>query len=421
MDHRVDPVAPGWEQTFAVPPSKSVHQRALALAALADGELPIRPAAGTRPPGEDVRRCAEAFARLGRWQDGALGVSRTSLALDLGESGTAFRFAIALAALRPAGSRTLVRARPVLLRRPHGPLVRALRALGARVKRRRSGAVRVLGGGIRPGATVHVDMRRSSQFASALALVAPRVGGLTLVLDGGATSRAYLDLTLALLRDVGIAVDAAPERVTIDAGAPRAAAMVVPGDASAAACWWTAAVVARGLARVDGLRRDGRQADLAVLPILEAHGGRVVEDEAGIRVDGRNGPAPGDRVHDLTGSPDLMFLVGALAAVTAGTTTITGVGHARGKESDRIAVLVAGLRALGVGVHVDAADAIRIEGGGAVGGRVDAAGDHRAVFGFGVLGLAAPGVSIVGAEAASKSQPAFLADLASVGRGSSET
>ncbi|MDF1700428.1 MAG: hypothetical protein P1V36_04645 [Planctomycetota bacterium] len=206
MDLRVDTVAPGWSRTFPVPPSKSMHQRALALGALARGPATLVFADDARPPGEDVQRCAAAFARLGTWQGDALGSSKASLTLDLGESGTALRFAVALAALRPVGARTLVRARPVLLRRPHGPLLRALGALGGSLKRRSSGAIRVVAGGLRHGGRVTIDMRRSSQYASALALIAPRLGGLTLDLRGASTSRAYLDLTLAMLREAQVPV-----------------------------------------------------------------------------------------------------------------------------------------------------------------------------------------------------------------------
>lgn len=423
MDHRVEPVAPGWERTFALPPSKSVHQRALALATLCAAPPVVRLAADAREAGDDARHAAAAFAALGSWQDGALGSSRARRVLDLGESGTALRFALALACLRPEGARTLVRARPVLLRRPHGTLRRALLALGARIKRRRSGAFRVLGSPLARDARITLDVRRSSQYASALALIAPRIGGLTLDLRGAATSRRYLDLTLAMLRDLGVPVEAEASRVRVGAAEPRAEAIDVPADASAAACWWTAAVLTGGRARVPGLRRDDPQADMAVLDILAAYGGRVVEEAGGLAMEGPPAPAAADeRTHDLTACPDLVFLVGALAACTPGVTTLRGIAHTRGKESDRVAVLVRGLEALGVQAAIEPGDVVRIRGGGAHGGVVDVAGDHRAAFGFGLLGLAVPGVVLRGAAAAvAKSQPRFLADLAAIASQRSET
>ena len=422
MDHRVEPVAPGWEHDFALPPSKSVHQRALVLAALCESPPELRAFPGARPPGDDVRRCAEAVAALGTWTDGALGASRETRVLDLGESGTALRFLLALACLRPAGARTLLRARPVLLRRPHAPLRRALVRLGAHVKRRSSGALRVLGSELQHGARLTLDVRRSSQYASALALIAPRIGGLTLELVGGHTSRPYLDLTLAMLADAGIGVQATTERVGIAAGVPRRETIDLPADASAAACWWTAAALTGGRARVPGLARDGRQADLAMLDILATHGAAVEADAGAVTVSGGTQPAAdARREHDLTACPDLMFLVGALAARTPGVTVLRGLAHTRGKESDRVAVLVAGLQALGVDAAVEPGDVVCIRGGGARGGLVSVAGDHRAAFGFGVLGLAVPGVTLRGAEVAAKSQPRFLADLAALATQRSET
>ncbi|MDA1195657.1 MAG: hypothetical protein O2894_10800, partial [Planctomycetota bacterium] len=109
MDHAVPTAAPGWRRVFHVPPSKSLHQRALVLAALSAEPVAITAASDALPAGDDTQRCAAAVRALGPWRDGALGDSRASLTLDLGEGATAFRFALALATLRPPGARTLVR------------------------------------------------------------------------------------------------------------------------------------------------------------------------------------------------------------------------------------------------------------------------------------------------------------------------
>ena len=428
MHHTVIPAAPHWRRRFGVPASKSLHQRALVLAALCDDAPHLSMHAGAHAAGEDVRRCAAAVAQLGSWQGTALGASRERLILDLGEGGTAFRFALALSTLRPAGARTLVRGRPVLLRRPHRPLQLALRRLGGQLKRRHSGAVRVLGGGLRGGCSLTLDTSRSSQFASALLLVAPRIGGLTLHLPAPVSSEAYLDLTISLLRRFDVPVTRVPARgshpltIAVEACAPHAAAFTIEPDASAAAAWWAAAALSEGEAVVPGLPATTGQADAALWGILRRFGAEVFEDEAGdVGVRGRGClVAPAEPI-DLRSSPDLLFLVGALAARADGETRIRGVSHARGKESDRVAVLAAGLEALGADVDVDEADGIRIGGGGLRGAVVDCAGDHRAAIGFGVLGLGLPGIVLAGAEVVAKSQPNFLADLASLGGDRSET
>lgn len=404
MDFAVPTAVAPVRGTFAVPPSKSIHQRALALAALCPDEaVVVRPAAGLRPPGDDVARCAAALAALGTWHDGALGRSRESLTLELGKNGTGFRFATALATLRPEGARSLVRGRPSLMQRPHAVLLRALEALGAHVKRRSSGAVRILGGGVAGGRSIYVDIARSSQYASALLLLAPRIGGLTVELPAHAASRAYVRVTERVLGMFGVPVESSDTRIVVPACVPRGTEIVVEADASAAACWRAAAALTGGEATIPGLPADSEQPDAVVGDVIR----RLAVSER--------------EPLDLRDCTDLVFLAGVLAAAAEGETTLTGVSHTRRKESDRIAVLVNGLRALGADVSVDAEDAVHIRGGGLHGARVDCAGDHRAAIAFGVLGLKVPGVVLGGAECVAKSQPTFLQDLAQAARGPSES
>ena len=399
MDFAVPVAAGPLRGTFAVPPSKSTHQRALALAALSAEPVAVRPAEGLRPAGEDAARFAAATEALARWQGDALGDSRASLTLDLGENGTGFRFAIALATLRPAGARTLVRGRPSLMRRPHGVLLELLTKLGGHVRRRSSGAVRVLGGGVRGGRVLPVDSARSSQYASALLILAARIGGLTIELAEGAPSRAYVRVTERVLRLFGVPVEATETRIHVPACAPIATRIEVEADASAAACWRAAAALTGGAVTIPGLPADSEQPDAAVGDVIR-----------------RLAQTPRAPI-DLRDCTDLVFLAGVLAAVAQGQTILTGAAHTRGKESDRLAVLVRGLTALGADARLDAADDVLIRGGPLHGARIDCAGDHRAAIAFGVLGLQVPGIVLGGAECVAKSQPTFLEDLTRAARG----
>lgn len=233
-----------------VPASKSLHQRALLLAALSERETRLEGSAST-PAGDDVRRLGAALEALGpRWVDGALGASRQRVAVDLGLGATGFRYAMAAASLRPAGAVTLVRGRPPLLARPHAVLRRALDALGGHVKRRHSGAMRVLGGGVR-GRPLSVASDISSQYASALLLIAPRIGGLELTLPDRPVSRPYLALTIQVLQAFGVPVeveglDGPGGRITVAAAAPALEVFSVEADASCAAPWWAAAALTGG-------------------------------------------------------------------------------------------------------------------------------------------------------------------------------
>jgi len=424
MDHFVATAATPLSGPRHVPTSKSHEQRALVLAALADRPVRLERALGARPPGDDTRRTAAAVAQIGRWQPaGALGRSKTSETLDLGAGATGFRFTSALACLRPAGARTLVRGRPALLHRPHGILRRALTTLGGRVKRRSSGALRVHGGGLEGGRLV-LDPSVSSQYASALLLVAPRMtAGLDLRLAGRPASLPYLRITLDLLASFGadVAVEGLTSdrpRLVVTPSALGSEAVVLPPDASAAAAWWAAAALVGGEAWVPGLRASSPQSDVALLDILLRMGVQVDETSDGsarVSSDGGRLQAAGDV--DVRDPTDLVFLVGVLAAAADGVTRIHGAAPTRGKESDRIAVLCRGLRRMGADVEIEADEVIRIEGRALHGARIDLAADHRAAFAFGILGLKVPGVVLGGAGCVEKSQPRFLEDLAGCGRG----
>lgn len=264
---------------------------------------------------------------------------------------TGMRFSIALSGLRPAGARTLVTGRPRLRARPHGPLLRALSRLGAHVRRRHSGSVRVLGG---PWTRHDVDVpgEASSQYASAILLAAPRAGGVRVRVEDRAVSRGYLALSTHVLEAFGVAVRREGPWIHVPACTPSTARFVVEPDASSAAVWWAVAALTGGRASVAGLSVRSPQPDVALLSILERMGARVTEENGAAVVEG---PADGARLVgagdvELRDAPDLAPLVAVLAATARGTTRVVGAPHLRWKESDRIASLAAGLTALGVPV-----------------------------------------------------------------------
>lgn len=396
-----------------VPASKSIEQRVRALAALC-ATPPRIVRLGEAPAGRDVVLLSRALDALGPWTDGSLGIDRRSLRLDLGLGATGLRVTTALAVLRPSGARTLVTGRPPLLARPHRPLRLALERLGAHVRRKPSGSLRVIAGGVRGGA-VDVDGTRSSQYASALALIAPRLGGLTIRVRGPVVSAAYLDLTIEALRAFGVPArrESLGADVVLDVpGAePTADVVTVPPDASAAAGRYAAAALAGESIVVPGLRRDGSQPDLAVLDVLEAMGATVDADPAGqARVTGPAGRLRAAGEVDLRASPDLLPVLAALAATADGTTRFVGAPHLKHKETDRRVTVARGIEALGGDATVTD-DGLVVRGTALHPGTVAVGGDHRLAFAFAVLARCVPGVRLEGASAASKSDPWFLADV----------
>lgn len=416
MDVTVAPVRDPLIGARRVPASKSLHQRALLCAALSDVPTRLEVAAGVA--GDDVRRLQAALEALGpRWSGASLGTSRARVEVDLGLGATGFRYAMAAATLRPAGATTLVTGHPGLLARPHSILRRGLLQLGGRLKRRHSGSMRVLGGGL-TGQPLALRADVSSQYASTLLLIAPRIGGLELTLLDRPVSRPYLELTLHVLRSFAVPVeaeglDAPGGRIRVGAASPRARSFTVEADASCAASWWAAAALTGAETWVEGLPADTRQADAALLPIIERMGGRVTAGPEGVaRVKGPDRlVAPGDV--DLMDASDLVPIVGVLAAAAEGRTRIHGAQHVQHKESDRLQTVAAGITALGGRAAVEGGELL-VDGGGLRGGMVNAAGDHRIALAFGVLGLRLPGVVLRGAEAVDKSYPTFLEELAAL-------
>lgn len=401
-----------------MPASKSVANRELVLSAIADGRSVVR--LGALDPGDDVRAMRKGLAVLGyetRLEPGGQVVVRgrgdaappADVHVDCGEAGTVARFGLALAAL--GEGRVELDGSARLRERPIAPLVRALRELGASIDGERLPLV--VRGSAR-GGEVSVPGEQSSQFASALLLVAPRLPeGLRLRISGALVSAPYVELTVSALRARGVRVErpsstefaVRPQRV-------KARTVRVPGDATAATYPAAAAAILGGgvtVLEVDARRRPGEQGDVRFFDVLERMGCRVERRGGGVTVR-REGALYGIRenVMDCSDVFPALAMVGACASTP---TELTGIGHTRRQESDRVAAVAEGLRALG-GNAAGFVDAIRIEPAPLHGGVVDAHGDHRIAMAFSVLGLLVPGVAIEGAESVAKTFPEFYDMLA---------
>jgi 3-phosphoshikimate 1-carboxyvinyltransferase len=191
--------------------------------------------------------------------------------------------------------------------------------------------------------------------------------------------------------------------------------VTIPGDATAASYPAAAAAILGGAVRIDDVDphvRPGSQGDVRAFRVLAAMGCSVSGHFGGTTLT-RRGPLYGARenVRDIS---DVFPSLAVVAAVATGRSELLGVGHTRRQESDRIAAVAAGLRALG-GRVAEYADGIAVEPVPLHGGVIDAAGDHRIAMAFSVLGLFVPGVAIDGAEAVSKTYPGFYDMLRELG------
>ncbi len=400
------------EATVSLPGSKSLTHRALIAGALAGGESLVTNALVA----EDTLLTAQALRKLGAgidWEDATVRLRGTggrlqpvAEPLHFGNSGTSHRFFTALVAL--GQGEYLLTGSPRLCQRPVGELLAALRLLGVKAESQRGdGCPPVIVQGGLTGGRTRLSGRVSSQYLSALLLIGPLAPlGVEVEITGELVSRPYVDLTLEVMAAYGISYFRRGYRFFQVPGGqayqPREYA--VEADASSAAYFWAAAAVTGGRVTVANLSVDSTQGDIDFLSVLARMGCHLESSPAGLTVVG--GPLIGITV-DMSAMPDQVPTLGVVAAFAQGDTVITGVGHLRHKESDRLAAVATELRRMGGEVE-ETADGLLIRGGRPLHGAIiHTYDDHRLAMSFAVAGLKVPGVVIEDPGCVAKSFPEF--------------
>ena len=396
-----------------LPGSKSLTQRALLCAALAEGFSEIR----NPLLSEDTELLAAALRVSGcavELRDGSFTVSgikgRPSFSgkeIFFGNNGTGSRFFLAYAALTRKGEVVLY-GKPRLHERPMGPLISALRDLGARVEcLEREGylPVRVSPGEL-SGGRIRLPATHSSQYISALLLIGPHLpGGLELEIEGEMVSTPYVELTFSVMRAFGAEVERIPGGFRVREGSYRGRPYEVEGDASSASYFLILPALLGGSVEVENLPPDSPQADTLLLKILSGIGGLVESAGGGVRVSFSERPRAFEV--NLREAPDLFPTLCVLAAVAEGRSRIYGAPHLRYKECDRIAAMATELKKCGVSL-TEFPDGIEIQGGTPLrGAEIETYDDHRIAMAFAVLGLAVPGMVIRNPACVAKSFPEF--------------
>lgn len=409
---------------IAAPASKSVTNRLLLLAALADGTSVLRNPL-ISDDSEAMRGVVEglgaAVSEVGQpgqtghsWRVAGTGgrVSPVTDILDCRLSGTTIRFGSAVGALA-TGELTFTGEAP-LRRRPIGPLADALRALGATVHDAGGYPPLAVGGGL-DGGPVTVDVTGSSQYASAVLLAAPYARSDVHLSLTGIHAGAFVDLTVAAMQAWGAQVAAVePDGWIVSAGAGyQASDLTVEYDASAAAHLLALAVGTGGHVTVTGVS-DTIQPDARMTDVLVAFGATVAAEGDHVIVTGPDRPVAPGRV-DLSQMPDQVTTVAALAALADGPTTIVGAEVARGHETDRLTALARELRKVGAEVQ-EHSDGLVIDGSHSVGGAsLDTYDDHRLAMAFASIGSRLPGVVINQPGCVAKTFPDFWKALVRLG------
>ncbi len=399
-----------------VPGSKSITNRALLIAGLAEGRSTLTGALVA----DDTTAMIEAVRALGAEVvassdgtelvvEGTAGRLPTSaVALYAGQGATVGRFVSAVAAASPVA--ITIDADPQLRARPIKPLFDALRALGANV-RDTDGHLPATIFGPAHGGSVTVPAGISSQFLSALLIAGPLFPkGAQVHLDGQQVSAGYVAMTSAVMATFGIRPAVYPGTVSVGPGAYRGATYAIEPDASAASYFLAAAAVTGGDVRLEGIGSLSLQGDIQFARILAEMGAKVHLDFHETMVSG--GELHGVDV-DLSDCSDTLPTLAIVAACSSSPTTIRGVGFVRRKETDRIAVTARELRKCGVTVD-EFDDGLTISPGKRTGAVIDPEGDHRMAMAFSILGLVTPGMVIDDSECVAKTFPGFYDALASL-------
>ena len=410
---------------ITVPGSKSLTQRALIAAALADGVSTLSGPLAS----EDTEYTSAALRAMGiaidcsgpEWRIHGLGgrIASPSEPIFLGNNGTATRFLTSVAAL--GHGPFTISGGPRMAERPIAPLMAALRGWGVNIDSiNHTGCppLRIEAAGINGGATV-LPEGKSSQYLSSLLLVAPYAReAAELAVTGEVLSKPYVTMTLAVMEAFGLKANANEElnRFTIPQGSYRARDYAIEGDASSASYFWAAAAVTGGRVTVANVPEPSLQGDAVLVAMLARMGCQVERRSSGITV---IGPGLLQAIEvDMGDCPDVAPTLAVVAAFAQGTTVIKNIAHLRIKECDRLHVMATELAKLGIKTE-ELADTLIIEGNpkrmGLTGATIDAHDDHRIAMCFAVAGLLVPGITIAEESCVAKSFPDFWERFALLG------
>jgi 3-phosphoshikimate 1-carboxyvinyltransferase len=415
----ITPLSRPPEATIRVPGSKSITNRALLLAALADGASVLDGVLAS----DDTRYMAAALQQLGIEIDDDPGANRMTVRgrrgtwpvldadLFVGNAGTAMRFLTAAVCLGRGRYRLDGTAR--MRERPIQDLVDGLGALGVQIRCERDGGcppVVIQAQGL-PGGTARIRGSRSSQFLSALLQVAPYAArDVTIVVEGELIAQPYVDMTIRVMEQFGVVVERDGYRsFHVRAGQSYGARRYrIEPDASSAHYFLAAAALTGGHVRIEGLGRGSLQGDVRFADLLATMGAEVRWDDERIDV---TGPAQLQGIDaDMNALSDTAPTLAALAPFASGPVRIRNIAHVRFQESDRLAAVTTELRRLGVRVE-EFPDGLIIHPSPITPAAVDTYDDHRIAMSFALIGLKVAGIQIRDPGCVAKTFPDFFARL----------
>ncbi len=420
MIRPIEPIAGPIQARVTLPGSKSITNRALLLAALSTGKSTIRGALFS----DDTRYMSAALRQIGvpvRADEaestyevvGSAGrVPACQADLFIGNAGTAARFLTAYLSLGRGEFRLDGIAR--MRQRPIGDLLDCLTRLGARFEFEVNPGclpIRLLASGL-DGGTVQIRADASSQFVSALLMIAPlTLNGVELQLLGEVVSRPYIELTCRMMEQWGASAAPVSDSLYRVAGGQHYAAQSysVEPDASSASYFFAAGAITGGSIRIDGLSAESLQGDVGFVNVLEKMGCSAERGSDYIQLKS-DGKLQGVDV-DMNGISDTVMTLAAIAPFASTPTRIRNVAHIRHKETDRLLALATELKRVGVLVE-NHADGMTIHPCAEIlPAEIETYDDHRIAMSFAVMGLRAKGIGIKDPGCVAKTFPDFFARL----------
>lgn len=419
----IQPIAVPVMGTAYVPGSKSITNRALLIAALADGPSTLTGALFS----DDTRYMAGALNQLGivvrsdeqaeRFdvEGGGGTFPAASGNLFIGNSGTTARFLTA--ALTLGNGEFVVDGVPRMRERPIDQLIDALNQLGANVRSQEDTGcppVVVTADGL-PGGTCRLGGNKSSQFFTGILMASPyAANGVTIEVDGDLVSKPYIEITADVMDAFGVEAEIDTEGWKTFRVAPgqryEGGHYVVEPDASNASYFFALAAVTGGEIMVEGLGENSPQGDLDFVYVLEEMGATVTMTETHTSVKGPEGGRLKGGDFDFSEISDTSQTIAAIAPFADGPVTIRGVAHNRIKETDRVSAVATELRKLGQEVD-EFEDGFTIHPRPVTPAEIETYDDHRMAMSFAITGMKSPGVTILDPTCVAKTFPSYFERL----------
>ena len=400
------------------PANKSYTHRAIFLSALSDGKSIIKKVLHSNDTNATISACRAFGVEVNESDDtvsveNSIGSTVQGSMINAQNSGTTLRIATAIAAL--SGGNTELTGDDSLKKRPMRPILDSLESLGITTESNDGKPPITIKGKI-DGNYVNIKGDISSQFISALLIIAPRLGGgLTIEIDGNVVSKPYIDLTITTMKKFGVDVKVVEpyKKYSILHQIYQPTTFIVPSDFSNLALLLSANILLGDSLKIKISLGDLPQGDEAIVDILEQMGVNVTLDSETITT--KSPELLDGGKFDLSNTPDLLPALAILVLKCKTQIEIFNVKHARYKETDRIAIICNELKKIGV-VVTEKEDGMILKKGDLINGvELNAHEDHRLFMAFSIVGMLIGDCTVTDPDSASVSYPDFISDMQNCG------